>query len=70
VVTVLKLDAAYFHRIVGEKPVAARTIGISIKKGNTELKTAIDSVLSEMTVEDYNSMMDEAILAQPLSSAE
>lgn len=45
-------------------------IGISLKKGNTELKEAIDGVLSKMTVEDFNRMMDEAIDAQPLSSAE
>ena len=43
-------------------------IGISIKKGNTELKEAIDSVLSTMTAEDFSAMMDEAIAAQPLSN--
>ncbi len=42
-------------------------IGISMKKGNTELKEAIDSVLAEMTVDDYTAMMDEAISVQPLS---
>ncbi len=42
-------------------------IGISMKKGNTELKEAIDSVLSKMTVDDYTAMMDEAISVQPLS---
>ena len=42
-------------------------IGISMQKGNTELKEAIDSVLAEMTVEDYSAMMDEAISVQPLS---
>lgn len=42
-------------------------IGISMQKGNTELKEAIDSVLSEMTEEDYAKMMDEAIAVQPLS---
>lgn len=42
-------------------------IGISMKKGNTELKAAIDSVLAEMTVDDYTEMMDEAIAVQPLS---
>lgn len=45
-------------------------IGISLKKGNTELKDAINEVLSEMTEDDYNEMMDEAISVQPLSSAE
>ena len=43
-------------------------IGISMKKGNTELKEAIDSVLSTMTAEDFSAMMDEAIAAQPLSN--
>lgn len=42
-------------------------IGISLQKGNTELKEAIDSVLSEMTAEDFDKMMDEAIAVQPLS---
>lgn len=43
-------------------------IGISMKKGNTELKTAIDGVLSKMTKDDFSSMMDEAIAVQPLAS--
>ncbi len=42
-------------------------IGISLQKGNTELLDAINSVLSEMTVDDFNEMMDEAISVQPLS---
>lgn len=42
-------------------------IGISLKKGNTELKEAIDGVLAEMTAEDFDKMMDEAISVQPLS---
>ena len=42
-------------------------IGISLKKGNTALKEKIDSVLSTMTAEDFNKMMDEAISVQPLS---
>lgn len=40
-------------------------IGISVLKGNTKLKEAIDSVLSAMTVEDFNALMDEAISVQP-----
>ena len=36
-------------------------------KGNTELKDAIDSVLSTMTADDFNEMMNEAIEIQPLS---
>ena len=42
-------------------------IGISVKKGNTELVDSINSVLSKMTKDDYNKMMDEAISVQPLS---
>ncbi|MDO5136082.1 MAG: transporter substrate-binding domain-containing protein [Eubacteriales bacterium] len=42
-------------------------IGVSLQKGNTELQEAINSVLEEMTVEDFTEMMDEAISVQPLS---
>ena len=42
-------------------------IGISMKKGNTALKDAINEVLATMTTDDYNKMMDEAISVQPLS---
>ena len=42
-------------------------IGISVMKDNTELKDAIDSVLSTMTADDFNAMMDEAIAIQPLN---
>ena len=42
-------------------------IGVSVMKGNTVLKDAIDSVLSTMTADDFNAMMDEAISIQPLS---
>ena len=43
-------------------------IGVSLRKGNTELKSAIDSVLSTMTADDFNSLMAQAIsVQQPLS---
>ena len=42
-------------------------IGVSMMKGNTVLREAIDSVLSEMTVEDFNELMAHAIEIQPLS---
>lgn len=42
-------------------------IGISVMKGNTVLKDAMDKVLSTMTADDFNKMMDEAIAIQPLS---
>ena len=40
-------------------------IGISVLKGNTVLKDAIDSVLSQMTEDDFNALMDQAIAIQP-----
>ena len=40
-------------------------IGISVLKGNTQLKDAMDDVLGEMTVEDFNNLMNEAIKVQP-----
>ena len=42
-------------------------IGISMKKGHTALKDAINEVLATMTTDDYNALMDEAISVQPLS---
>ena len=42
-------------------------IGVSVTKGNTVLKEAIDKVLSTMTVDDFNKMMEQAISIQPLS---
>ena len=42
-------------------------IGVSVKKGNTELKNMIDAVLSTMTQEDMNTLMQQAIAIQPLS---
>ena len=45
-------------------------IGISLQKGNTELKDAINGVLEKMTADDYEEMMNEAIAVQPLSDAE
>ncbi len=42
-------------------------IGISVRKGNTELLDAMNSVLETLTVDDFNRMMDEAIAVQPLA---
>ena len=42
-------------------------IGISMMKGNSLLREAIDSVLSTMTADDFNAMMAYAIEIQPLS---
>ena len=41
-------------------------IGISVMKGNTVLKDALDSVLSGMTADDFNAVMAEAIAVQPI----
>ena len=42
-------------------------IGISVMKGNTALLTALNNVLSTMTENDFNTMMEDAIRIQPLS---
>ena len=42
-------------------------IGVSMMKGNTSLREAIDSVLSTMTAEDFNALMAQAIEIQPLA---
>ena len=41
-------------------------IGISVMKGNTVLKNALDAVLGEMTAEDFNELMAQAIAVQPI----
>lgn len=41
-------------------------IGISLMKGNTVLKEALDSVLSTMTADDFNAMMADATAIQPI----
>ena len=41
-------------------------IGISIRKGNTVLLDALNAVLGEMTAEDFNDLMAEAIAVQPI----
>lgn len=40
-------------------------IGISIVKGNSGLKDAMEKVLSALTAEHFNSLMDQAISVQP-----
>ena len=42
-------------------------IGVSVKKGNTVLKDKIDSVLKDMTADDFNKIMAEATKIQPLA---
>ena len=57
-------DVVVYRDTVSDEDI---NIGISVKKGNTELTDKINSVLKEMTTEDFDSMMDEAISVQPLS---
>lgn len=40
-------------------------IGLSVRKGNTTLLDAANTVLSTMTTEDFNTLMNEAIAVQP-----
>ncbi len=42
-------------------------IGISIRKGNTELLNKLNEALATLTTDDFAKMMDEAIANQPLS---
>ena len=41
-------------------------IGISVAKGNTELKNLIDAVLADMSADDFNDLMAQAISIQPI----
>lgn len=40
-------------------------IGLSVRKGNTTLLDAANQVLADMTEEDFNTLMNEAISIQP-----
>ena len=42
-------------------------IGISVKKGNTELLNKLNTALSELTTTNFEEMMNTAISVQPLS---
>ena len=43
-------------------------IGVSIKKGNSVLKEKIDAVLGDMTADDFNAIMADAIKIQPVNA--
>lgn len=45
-------------------------IGISVKKGNSELLNALNDALKDYTVADFEKMMNEAIAVQPMSNAD
>ena len=40
-------------------------IGISVVKGNTELKDAMDKVLAPLNADIFNAIMNQAIAVQP-----
>ena len=42
-------------------------IGISVKKGNSELLEKINNVLRNYSTQDFENMMNQAIKVQPLS---
>lgn len=44
-------------------------IGISVQEGNKELVDKLNSALEDLTEDDYNKMMEEAISVQPLSES-
>ena len=43
-------------------------IGVSLKKGNSDLLNKLNSALAGLTTADFEKMMDEAIKVQPLSA--
>ena len=44
-------------------------IGISVQEGNKELVDKLNSALADLTEDDFNTMMEEAISVQPLSES-
>ena len=54
-----------FQFATEEERAANVNIGISVRKGNTALRDAMDAVLAAMTEEDFNALMDDAIAIQP-----
>jgi putative lysine transport system substrate-binding protein len=43
-------------------------IGISVKKGNSELLSKLNEALATLTTDDFDAMMDDAISKQPLAN--
>ena len=43
-------------------------IGISLKKGNTELLDKLNEALATLTEQDFTDMMNQAIAIQPLTN--
>ncbi len=44
-------------------------LGISVKKGNTTLKDALDKVLKTMTKDDFDKLLSQAISIQPITKS-
>jgi len=44
-------------------------LGISVKKGNTTLKDAMDKVLKTMTKDDFDKLLNQAIAIQPITKS-
>ena len=60
-----------FSGTKGDYQVSAEdiNIGCSMKKGNIALKTAVNTVVDQMTKDDFNKLMDQAIAVQPMATA-
>lgn len=61
--TILDFTGTEDNFVVSEEEI---NIGISIQKGNTALLEAMNKVLSEMTADDFNALMAEAVAVQPI----
>ena len=61
--TILDFSASEDNFEVSDEEI---NIGISVAKGNTVLREALDSVLSGMTADDFNAMMANATAVQPI----
>ena len=61
--TILDFSGSEDNFVVSDEEI---NIGISVMKGNTALKEAMDSVLSKMTADDFNALMAEAVAVQPI----
>ena len=63
----LDFTDSYDGFIVSEEEI---NIGIPVKKGSRTLLNKLNEALSTLTVEDFESMMNEAIRVQPLETSE
>ncbi len=61
--TILDFSGSEDNFVVDESQI---NIGISVRKGNTELLDAMNSVLSNMTDADFNALLTEAVAIQPI----